>query len=123
MLFRAIFTAICFLCFMSGCSFSQDTEDEHQSDEQPHVKLIFFSDDEHMDREIAYYDALMDLKKEYPKQVANMEILEEKGKWKKDVHIFPCLLLVNDKKVLVKIEGKIKDKEKIVKLLKEQLKP
>ncbi|MFN2746063.1 MULTISPECIES: hypothetical protein [Bacillus] len=76
-----------------------------------------------MDREIAYYDALMDLKKEYPKQVANMEILEEKGKWKKDVHIFPCLLLVNDKKVLVKIEGKIKDKEKIVKLLKEQLKP
>ncbi|XBO87139.1 hypothetical protein AAGG52_09550 [Bacillus licheniformis] len=51
-----------------------------------------------------------------------MEISHDKGQWKKEVKIFPSLLLVNDKKVLVKIEGKIKDKDKIVKLLQKELK-
>ncbi|KAA6453014.1 hypothetical protein FZC77_01940 [Bacillus swezeyi] len=122
MLFRAIFTAICFLFLMSGCSLSQIMADQNQSADQRHTKLIFFSDDEHMEREVAYYDALLELKKEFPAQVSNMEILNKKGKWEKEVNSFPSLLLVDHKKVLVKIEGKIKDKEKIVKLLEKQLK-
>lgn len=122
MWFRAIFTAaICFLFLTSGCSLSHIMPDQHhQSVNQHHLKLIFFSDDEHMEQEVAYYDALLDLKKEFPEQVSNMEISHDKGQWKKEVKIFPSLLLVNDKKVLVKIEGKIKDK--IVKLLQKELK-
>ncbi|OMI24547.1 hypothetical protein BTA31_22065, partial [Bacillus haynesii] len=124
MWFRAIFTAaICFLFLTSGCSLSHIMPDQHhQSVNQRHLKLIFFSDDEHMEQEVAYYDALLDLKKEFPEQVSNMEISHDKGQWKKEVKIFPSLLLVNDKKVLVKIEGKIKDKDKIVKLLHKELK-
>ncbi|MFB6497604.1 hypothetical protein [Bacillus haynesii] len=124
MWFRAIFTAvICFLFLTSGCSLSHIMPDQHhQSANQRHLKLIFFSDDEHMEQEVAYYDALLDLKKEFPEQVSNMEISHDKGQWKKEVKIFPSLLLVNDKKVLVKIEGKIKDKDKIVKLLQKELK-
>ncbi|MCY9414946.1 hypothetical protein MOF43_21355, partial [Bacillus haynesii] len=116
MWFRAIFTAaICFLFLTSGCSLSHIMPDQHhQSANQRHLKLLFFSDDEHMEQEVAYYDALLDLKKEFPEQVSNMEISHDKGQWKKEVKIFPSLLLVNDKKVLVKIEGKIKDKDKIV---------
>ncbi|WP_223831593.1 hypothetical protein [Bacillus swezeyi] len=101
---------------------SQIMADQNQSADQRHTKLIFFSDDEHMEREVAYYDALLELKKEFPAQVSNMEILNKKGKWEKEVNSFPSLLLVDHKKVLVKIEGKIKDKEKIVKLLEKQLK-
>ena len=125
MWFRAIFTAaICFLFLTSGCSLSHIMPDheQQQSANQRHLKLIFFSDDEHMGQEVAYYDALLDLKKEFPEQVSNMEISHEKGQWKKEVKIFPSLLLVNDKKVLVKIEGKIKDKDKIVRLLQKELK-
>lgn len=124
MWFRAIFTAaICFLFLTSGCSLSHIMPDQqHQSTNHRHLKLIFFSDDEHMEQEVAYYDALLDLKKEFPEQVSNMEISHEKGQWKKEVKIFPSLLLVHDKKVLVKIEGKIKDKDKIVKLLQKELK-
>nr|MDH3154712.1 hypothetical protein [Bacillus licheniformis] len=75
-----------------------------------------------MEQEVAYYDALLDLKKEFPEQVSSMEISHDKGEWKKEVKVFPSLPLVNDKKVLVKIEGKIKDKDKIVRLLQKELK-
>ncbi|KKB73975.1 hypothetical protein KM903_17950 [Bacillus glycinifermentans] len=123
MLCRAVITAVCILFFASGCSLSHISADQNEQNDNTHrVKLLFFSDDEHMEQEVAYYDALMDLKQEFPKQVSGMEILHEKGDWKKDVHTFPSLLLVHDKKVLVKIEGKIKDKAKIVELLRKQLK-
>lgn len=38
-------------------------DQQHQSTNHRHLKLIFFSDDEHMEQEVAYYDALLDLKK------------------------------------------------------------
>ncbi|MGG4323561.1 hypothetical protein [Bacillus sonorensis] len=122
MLYRAIFTAVCILFLMSGCSLSQVTADQNvQNDKTRHAKLLFFSDNDHMEREVAYYDALLDLKQEFPRQVSNMEILHDKGEWKKEVQTFPCLLLVSGKTVLVKIEG-IKDKEKIVERLRRELK-
>ncbi|WP_253907647.1 hypothetical protein [Bacillus sp. WMMC1349] len=97
------------------------TEQNSKDTNQQNIRLLFFSDDDHIEREVTYYDALLELKKKHPKQVANMNILNKKGKWKKEVNTFPCLLLIDNKKVLVKIEGKIRNKEKILNSLEKKL--
>ncbi|MDA7026313.1 hypothetical protein PJ311_06745 [Bacillus sp. CLL-7-23] len=98
------------------------TEQNSDDTKPQNVKLLFFSDNDHIEREVTYYDALLELKKKHPKQVANMDILNKKGKWKKEVNTFPCLLLIDNKKVLVKIEGKIRNKEKILNSLEKKIK-
>ena len=37
-------------------------------------QLIFFSDEEEYEREVSYYDALIELKRDYPEEIKDMKI-------------------------------------------------
>lgn len=109
MWFRAIFTAaICFLFLTSGCSLSHIMPDheQQQSANQRHLKLIFFSDDEHMGQEVAYYDALLDLKKNFPNRFQIWKFHMKKASGKKRLKSFQACCLFMIKKYWLKLKEK-----------------
>ncbi len=78
-------------------------------------QIVFFSDDENIDREAIYYDALLDIKEEFPEEFENMRVISENM----DEHIFevdtyPSLLVVSKEEILVQIEGTVLSKEEIL---------
>jgi hypothetical protein len=89
-----------------------ETYEEFTQDKQ----LLFFSDDDNIDREAVYYDALLDIRKEFPEEFENMEIFSEKNnKSQYEVDIYPSLLVVDQEEIVVQIEGTVLTKEEIMK--------
>lgn len=89
---------------------SSPTEDITQD-----KQLLFFSDDNNIDREAVYYEALLDIKKEYPKKIEEMQIYSEKKDHKLyNVDTYPSLLVVDKEEILVHIEGAVLSKEEIL---------
>ncbi|WP_059169990.1 hypothetical protein [Bacillus sp. FJAT-27445] len=80
-------------------------------------QVIFFSDEKEYKRETAYYDALIELKKDFPDEMESLMVLSE-GKEKKyydefDIKTGPALIVLYNEKVMVKIYG-ITTKEQII---------
>ncbi|WP_084786836.1 hypothetical protein [Bacillus tuaregi] len=73
-------------------------------------QIVFFSDDKALEQEVSYYDAIIELKQEYPEEMKHMKILsaselDEYGNLFKVDHC-PALLVYYRNKVIVEIEGK-----------------
>jgi hypothetical protein len=102
---------------LSSCEnvlFSQGTTDEELTKEK---QLLFFSDDDNIDREAVYYDALLDIKKEFPEEIENMKVFSEQndsGQYEVEVDIYPSLLVIDKDGVVVHIEGAVLTKEEIM---------
>jgi hypothetical protein len=102
---------------LSSCEnvlFSQGTTDEELTKEK---QLLFFSDDDNIDREAVYYDALLDIKKEFPEEIENMKVFSEHSDSKQyevEVDIYPSLLVIDKDGVVVHIEGAVLTKEEIM---------
>jgi hypothetical protein len=84
--------------------------------EQDKKQLLFFSDEKNIQNEGAYYDALLEIKKNYPHIVSNMTVISstenrELGKFKVDT--FPAIIVVYNDQVIFKIKGNI-NKHKII---------
>jgi hypothetical protein len=114
---RSILIAfIILVVFLSSCQngvFSQGEIDE----EFPQGKqLLFFSDDDNIDREAVYYDALLDISEEFPEEFENMKIISDtNNKSQYNVDIYPSLLVVKQEEIVVQIEGNVLTKEEIMK--------
>jgi|SRR6476660_4742596 len=80
-------------------------------------QLIFFSDSEEYEQEVSFYDAIIELKRDYPEEIKNMKILtsSDSKKYFKTFQInrCPALIVFYNNEVIVKIEGKA-TKEEIV---------
>jgi hypothetical protein len=85
-----------------------------KSEQQLHFKqdviqIVFFSNESDYSKEASYYDALIELKREYPSEIKNMIVLSpEKGKQiskEYDVETCPALLVFYNKKVIARIVG------------------
>lgn len=115
MLARTIFTVFILLAFiLSGCSNTQGAAQQNdQDDELNEEHLIFFSDDQNMENEIVYYDVILDLKKDFPEQILNMEVLDNTDGWQEHVDTMPCLILVSGDKIVAKAEGSSTEKDEI----------
>ncbi|WP_273125164.1 hypothetical protein ACNRWW_08095 [Metabacillus sp. HB246100] len=104
---------------LSSCDtihFSTPSANERITQEK---QLLFFSDDENIDREAVYYDALLDIKREFPEDFKKMEIISGKHHNKEyNVDTFPCLLVVEQQEVLVHIEGSVSSKDDIIEPIK-----
>jgi hypothetical protein len=102
---------------LSSCEnvlFSQGNTDEELTKEK---QLLFFSDDDNIDREAVYYDALLDIKKEFPEEIENMKVFSEHNDSKQyevEVDIYPSLLVIDKDGVVVHIEGAVLTKEEIM---------
>lgn len=72
-------------------------------------QVVFFSDEEDYEQEVSYYDAIIQLKREYPEEIKNMKTLSA-SEMKDYTHIFqinhcPALLVYYKDQVIVEIEG------------------
>ncbi|PMC35173.1 hypothetical protein CJ195_20495 [Bacillus sp. UMB0899] len=78
-------------------------------------QIVFYSDDENIDREAIYYDALLDIKEEFPEEFENMRVVSENtDEHMYEVDTYPSLLVVSKEKILVQIEGIVLSKEDIL---------
>src|SRR3954471_18652159 len=72
-------------------------------------QIVFFSDKEDYEQEVSYYDAIIQLKREYPEEIKNMKIFSA-SEMEDYTHIFqinhcPALLVYYKNQVIVEIEG------------------
>lgn len=77
--------------------------------------LLFFSNEDYIELEESYYDALIELKKEFPKRITDVYIIQASKKHEKikmyNVTTYPTLIVVKDGKVITKLEGKNSKKD------------
>ncbi|MEH7382362.1 thioredoxin domain-containing protein [Bacillus sp. JJ1533] len=98
---------------LSSCSTHKAQPPIPETDEK---QIIFFSDEENLRNESSYYDALLELKNKYPNEIANMKVVssnENRLYSKYQIEEYPSLLIVQQDKVLEKIEGNM-DKDEII---------
>ncbi|MEK5443293.1 MULTISPECIES: hypothetical protein [unclassified Fredinandcohnia] len=99
--------------FLSSCS-SYQTQPT-----LPEIKdkqIIFFSDEDNIHNESNYYDALLELRNKFPTEIANMKVVSSEDNrlyTKYKIDEYPSLLIIEQDKVLEKIEGNV-DKEEII---------
>ncbi|PLR79230.1 small peptidoglycan-associated lipoprotein [Bacillus sp. V3-13] len=80
-------------------------------------QIVFFSDDSDYTEEVSYYDALLELKKEFPSEVDNMMVFsEDNAKRYYDafqIEQSPAILIVYNDKVVARVKGDV-SKEQII---------
>lgn len=96
------------LLLIMSCD-KKETFNSWSSDENT-KQIVFFSDKEDYEQEVSYYDAIIQLKRDYPEEIKNMKILSA-SEIKDYTHIFqishcPALLVYYKNQVIVEIEGK-----------------
>lgn len=90
---------------------------EEKADHGEGTKLLFFSDEADVEREVSYYDAILEIRKTYPELVNELKVVTPKDvhslQLRYNVEQFPALIVVNGNQIIFFIEGK-KNKEQIV---------
>ncbi|WP_257391804.1 small peptidoglycan-associated lipoprotein [Mesobacillus jeotgali] len=80
-------------------------------------QVVFFSDEENYKHESSYYDAIIELKKEYPSEFDNIVVIPAANANKYydlfEVEKFPAILIVHRDQVLANVNGSA-TKEQII---------
>ena len=73
------------------------------------VNLLFFTNDAHYEKEISYYDAILELRKTYPTLVNKMKVItpNDLDRLEKELQVdeFPALLITNGDDIIFSVEG------------------
>ncbi|MEW9108858.1 MAG: small peptidoglycan-associated lipoprotein [Cytobacillus gottheilii] len=107
-----LFSAL-FILTSSSCSKAESPDQEINEDIQ---QILFFSDEANYRQEVAYYDAIIELKQKYPEAIKNMKIIYENKKQYLDqfeLERSPAMVLVYEDQTLVKVDGIVK-KDQII---------
>ena len=103
------------IILLTSCDNKLFSSDEGDEEYMEDIQLLFYSDVANIDREAVYYDALLDIKKEFPEEFENMKVISEKNDNKKyEVDIYPSLLVIEKEEVVVQIEGAVLTKKEII---------
>lgn len=91
--------------------------------------LLFFSDEEKIKLENNYYDVLLDLKKRFPNEMADVILVQSTSKNEKlkkfNVSVYPTLIVYKNGEIKTRIEGKKSKREimnHLIKAMEEQKK-
>ncbi|MTH52567.1 hypothetical protein GKZ89_04040 [Bacillus mangrovi] len=104
---------------LSSCSLQEALSSTPAPQVQSKGKIIvFFSDGEKIEEEEQYYDALLDIKEEYPEEYEKMRVYQEEQKNPFGIKSFPSLLIMEDRKIRVHVEGALKTKDQILSEIK-----
>lgn len=104
--FAAIYIFSLFV-FTASCS-------KHHSIDSLSIKenvnqLIFFSDETNLNQEVPYYDAIIELRRDFPSEVENMMVFtkDEGKKYYESLQIenSPALIVIYNNEVVVNIHG------------------
>jgi hypothetical protein len=80
-------------------------------------QMIFFSDETNLNKEVPYYDAIIELRRDFPTEVENMMVFtrEEGKKYYESLQIenSPALIVIYNNEVVANIHGTA-SKEQII---------
>lgn len=113
---------VSFILVNCGCQQSNSTN--HYAVDDRMKQILFFSDEENLVEEAAYYDAFIDLKDDFPNEINNLQVLTQP----EDKHHYaaynitncPTVIVMFNDDIVLQLSGK-KKKEEIVKPLQEVL--
>jgi hypothetical protein len=98
-----------FLFLTASCNPVNDSDDLMLS--EGIKQIVFFSDEENYKHEASYYDAIIELKKQYPTEFDNMMIVQASNANKYhnlfEVEQFPAILVVHGDKVIANVNGTV----------------
>ncbi|OXS63410.1 hypothetical protein B0G93_103239 [Bacillus sp. V-88] len=81
-------------------------------------QVIFFTDERNVSKEIPYYDAIIELKKQYPDHFKKLKVVSLNTKTTNDIAdpppASPAIVVVEDNQIICKVEGH-HSKENIIK--------
>ncbi|WNF35612.1 hypothetical protein RJD24_14255 [Bacillaceae bacterium IKA-2] len=84
---------------------------------------MLFSDDQFINEEGNYYDALLDVKKRYPQRVRSFNVIHSSERdlvRHYEINEYPTLLIIHNETVTIRVEGPLQ-KTEILKILEELL--
>jgi hypothetical protein len=117
-MYRFVLT-VCSFILLSSCQFGT-SENDPRLLSFFEADALFISNDENMDLEIDYYDALLEVKRLYPTELEEIIVINHNEikniQRKLPINSFPSLLLINEKQIITKIEGK-QEKNNIIEIL------
>ena len=106
---------------LTNCGSTNQQEIAIQSMEK---QVLLFSNDDNTRAEERYYDALLDLRTEFPEELKNVQIIHQSSVLINndliELHSYPALLLVENNEIVAKIEGSV-SKQQITEQLKDTL--
>lgn len=117
MLIRLILVILTIILALIGCT----NQNQSEMNRIQQTKILFFSDAKDIEKEVPYYDALLDLKNDFPKQIDNLEVKKNKHGWEDEIKSLPALIIVHKHRILFKIEGYIIHKKEILEPLRSTL--
>jgi hypothetical protein len=97
------------LIFTASCS-------DHYSIDSLAIKenvkqIIFFSDESNVQKEVPYYDAIIELKRDFPKEVENMMVFtRDEGKKYYDsfqIKNSPAIIVIYNDEIVANINGTV----------------
>ncbi|PLR97445.1 small peptidoglycan-associated lipoprotein [Bacillus sp. T33-2] len=116
--------ATSFLLMTTSCIHPDETDEPVFDKNVKHI--LFFSDDSDYRQEAPYYDAIIELKKEFPNEINNMKVFSEPGakKYFEDFNVekSPAIMVIYNDEVMVSVDGRV-SKEQIVKPVTQVLEP
>lgn len=100
--------AASFFLLTSSCTSFHDTESLHIDKEIKQV--VFFSDEEDYKQEASYYDAIIELKKQFPDEIDKMMVIPANAN--KYYEVFeveksPAILVVYGDRVIARVNGTV----------------
>jgi hypothetical protein len=72
-------------------------------------QIIFFTDERNISKEVAYYDAIIELKNKYPEDLKHLEVVDyssDESNPNVQSPVYPAIVVVDNNQVVTKISGK-----------------
>lgn len=113
-----------FLFLTASCNPVNDSDKLMVNEDMKQV--VFFSDEKDYTHEASYYDAIIELKKQYPSEFDNMMVIPASNAKKYydliEIEQFPAILIVHGDEVIANVNGTV-TKDQIVEPLSAVLNP
>lgn len=111
---RIVAIISCLTFVFSGCTSSNAIQEKQKPIEKA---IIFFSNEEKQTEEITYYDALIELKQQYPAEFKKMKVInpyiEKQEAEKYTATKTPALIVIYEDEMIVNMDGQ-RTKDEII---------
>ncbi|MGE6753275.1 hypothetical protein ACQKFO_07480 [Rossellomorea sp. NPDC071047] len=106
------------MLLLTSCDYISSNKVVLAEDQFIEKQVIFFTDERNVSKEIPYYDAIIELKKQYPDSLKRLRVVSLNTEAPKKIAdsppTSPAIVVVENNQVICKVEGDI-TKEEIIK--------
>ncbi|TMU87939.1 hypothetical protein FGG79_07465 [Bacillus sp. BHET2] len=106
------------MLLLTSCDYISSNKVVLAKDQFIKKQVIYFTDERNVSNEIPYYDAIIELKKQYPNHLKRLKVVslntEEPSKITDSPQSSPAIVVVENNQVICKVEGNT-SKENIIK--------